>query len=141
MLNQSNRITLKEYHEFMKSEKAKAKSSNNKYNNKITIVNGIKFSSRKEAKRYGELLLLVRSNKITDLRMQVPFELVDKQLLAGESRVKSAIRYVCDFCYYDISRGGMIIEDVKSDATKKNKLYRTKKHLMKALLGLDIIEI
>ena len=36
-------------------------------------VDGIKFDSLKEARRYQELRLLERAGKIADLRLQVPF--------------------------------------------------------------------
>lgn len=140
MFNQSNRMTVKEYHELLMSkevEKVKAP----KYNNVITYIDGIKFDSIKESERYLELLILLRCKKITNLKCHVPFELVQKELLAGETRVKSAMKYICDFYYYDVEKKKMIIEDVKSPSTKKNRIYRNKKHLMKSLLGLDIIEI
>ena len=43
----------------------------NKYGNKKTVVDGITFDSRKEAKRYQELKLLEKAGEIKDLRRQV----------------------------------------------------------------------
>ena len=48
----------------------------NKYFNKKTMVNGIEFDSRKEARRYQELLLLQRAGEIQNLRMQEKFVLI-----------------------------------------------------------------
>ena len=42
----------------------------NKYSNKKVTIDGFKFDSKKEAKRYSELKLLLRANKITDLILQ-----------------------------------------------------------------------
>ena len=51
----------------------------NKYGNVKVVVNGRKFDSKHEAKRYSELLLLQRAGKIRDLKCQVVFELIPPQ--------------------------------------------------------------
>jgi hypothetical protein len=48
----------------------------NKYRNIKTIVDGITFASKKEAKRYSELKLLERAGMITDLELQPAFNLI-----------------------------------------------------------------
>ncbi len=50
-----------------------------KYKNQKCTVNDIEFDSKKEARRYGELLLMERAGTITDLQRQVTFELIPKQ--------------------------------------------------------------
>lgn len=47
-----------------------------KYMAKKCQVDGIKFDSLKEARRYQELLLLERAGKIANLRLQVPLRWV-----------------------------------------------------------------
>lgn len=135
-------MTAKEYLEMIEPRNPnKGAQKKNKYGNKITYVGNIRFDSKKESERYLELLILVKAKKITDLKLQYAFELVGSELLAGEIRVKEAIKYVCDFYYYDVEKKRMVVEDVKSAYTSKLKEYRNKKHLMKSLLGLDIIEV
>jgi hypothetical protein len=46
-----------------------------KYRNKITEIDGIKFHSQKEARRWQELKMLIKANKISDLERQVKFSL------------------------------------------------------------------
>ena len=112
-----------------------------KYSNQVTIIDGIRFESKKEANRWLDLQTLLKANIISNLQRQVAFELAPKTKLYGEKRTKPALRYVCDFQYFDHSLNQLVIEDVKSPSTRKSKLYRTKKHLMKTQRGLDIVEI
>lgn len=53
--------------------------SYNKYLNKFTEVDGIKFSSKKEANRYSELKMMENAGIITDLKLQVKFVLIPAQ--------------------------------------------------------------
>ena len=50
----------------------------NKYYNEKVIVDGIKFDSKKESKRYVELKLLEKVKLIKDLELQKEFELQPK---------------------------------------------------------------
>lgn len=141
MIRTPERMTAKQYREQQLEIASKKPAKGKKFNNDITFVGDMRFDSKKEANRYMELLILVRCKKIKDLQCQVPFELAERVLLLGESRVKRAMKYICDFYYFDIEKQEMIIEDVKSPATRKRESYRNKKHLMKTKLGLDIVEI
>ncbi len=47
----------------------------NKYRNRKTVVDNIKFDSVLEANRYRELMLLQRAKEISNLKLQVPFVL------------------------------------------------------------------
>ena len=101
-----------------------------KYRASPCVVDGIRFPSKKEAKRYGELKLLELYSEIRALRRQVPFEL----------RVNATLitTYVADFVYHD-GRGGTTIEDVKGVKTPE---YKLKKKLFEALYWpLTITEI
>ena len=88
----------------------------NKYRNKKVTIDGITFDSIKEGKRYQELKLLERANEITELKLQVPFILLDSYVLNGKKR--QGIKYIADFAYIDIKTGKYVVEDVKSSATK-----------------------
>jgi hypothetical protein len=101
-----------------------------KFRNKPTTLGGLRFSSRAEAKRYGELLLLERAGAITNIVCQPVVPLIINGMIIG--------RYIGDFSYNQDS--ALIIEDVKSPATR-TPLYRLKKKLVKALHNIDIVEI
>lgn len=83
-----------------------------KYGAKPTTVDGIKFPSRKEARRYQELRLLERAGEITHLERQPVFPIV---IRGTQVRYPSGIglEYRADFRYFDCRRGRMVVEDVK----------------------------
>ena len=110
-----------------------------KYNNRKVELDGFTFDSQKEARRYTELKLLVRVGEISELELQKSFVLAESVKFNNEPRAKPAIRYVADFAYME--NGVMIVEDVKSKATKSLHVYRMKKHLMKSVHDIDIQEI
>lgn len=110
-----------------------------KYGNKKIVVGDMTFDSRKEYDRYQQLLLLQKVGTISQLKHQVRFELVQGVKFAHEQRKKPAICYWADFTY--IKDGVLIVEDVKSEITRKDGVYRLKKHLMMAILNIEIVEI
>lgn len=105
----------------------------NKYKNIKTVVDGITFDSKAEAKRYGELKLLVLGNEIESLKVQPRFPVTINGL--------KCFTYVGDFQYTDLRIGDTVVEDVKSLYTAKLGMFRLKKKIVKAVLGIDIIEI
>lgn len=111
------------------------KATYNKYRAKAVYVNGERFDSKKEAKRYQELLLLQRAKEISNLRRQVKYELIPSFTLGG--RKYRGINYYADFVYID-STGREIIEDTKGVQTD---VYKIKKKLMAYLLKLSIKEL
>ena len=100
----------------------------NKYFNKKTIVDGIKFDSKKEAKRYLELKILKRAGKIRDLELQAEFILQPKYKNARGENIR-AITYKADFLYYDIEKEKYIVEDVKASEHFKTEVYKIKKKI------------
>lgn len=101
----------------------------NKYHNIKTIIGGIKFDSKKEARRYQELKLLFNAGKISFLETHPRFEITVKG--------KKICTYIADFRYLDESQN-KIVEDVKG---VKTSIYRLKKKLMKAVYNIEIQEI
>lgn len=96
-----------------------------KYNNVRTEVDGIWFSSQKEAGRYCELKFLEKAGQIANLQLQVRFEICPKRY--GNRRARY---YVADFVYEENCK--KVIEDTKSKITRKNSLYSLKKALVLA---------
>jgi hypothetical protein len=94
-------------------------------------VDGITFDSAKEAKRWQELRLRERAGEITGLTRQMPWTL--------EVNRQTVCTYVPDFSYCE--RGEVIVEDVKSEMTRKLPVYRLKKKLMQAIHGIEIREV
>lgn len=70
-----------------------------KYHATKTVVDGITFDSKKEAKRYAELKLLERAGAIRDLRRQVRYELISAFDVPGKHYRPTS--YVADFVYID----------------------------------------
>ena len=100
----------------------------NKYKNKKTTINGIKFDSKLEAKRYSELKLLEKGGQIEGLILQPSFELIPTFKKNGTTFRKTT--YKADFQYYDKVKEKTIIEDTKGFKTKdyliKKKLFEYK---------------
>lgn len=97
----------------------------NKYKNKKVLFKGIKFDSIKERNRYIYLLDLQNKGLISDLETQPNFRLLDGFKHAGQTYYP--VKYLADFKYNRC--GCTIIEDVKSDITRKNPTYVIKKKL------------
>lgn len=106
-----------------------------KYYNKKTVYNGITFDSKKEADRYVVLTLLQKAGKITDLEVQVPFELIPSQKVDGLTVERPCV-YKADFVYRE--NGKMVVEDTKGVKTKD---YVIKRKLMLQVFGIQIREI
>ena len=94
-----------------------------KYGAKKTVVDGITFASKAEARRYAELKLLVRAGEISDLCMQ-PRYLLQKAFVDRAGRQIRAIEYVGDFEYRDHKTHCLVCEDVKGMKTAVYELKR-----------------
>ena len=108
-----------------------------KYGNKKVVLDGIKFDSQHEAERYAELKVMQKAGRIKDLKLQVKFELQPAYLNTEGKRVR-AIRYIADFTYVQDDK--LVIEDAKSPATRKNKVYMLKRKMM-GYRGYEIREV
>lgn len=134
-------ISLATYHAMHSKDakQSKGKPKRPKFNNTAVEVDGMRFDSVKEYKRYIELKARSQRNEIQELKHQVKFELAPKVKIEGEKRAKPALRYFADFTY--IENGVLVVEDVKSVVTRKLASYRNKKHLMKTVHKIDVREI
>lgn len=95
-----------------------------------TVVDGVRFASKREAQRYFELKMRLLAREITDLELQPKFPV--------EVRGKKVCTYIADFQYRE--NGVLVVEDVKSPATK-TPVYRLKKKLCEALYGIVVREV
>jgi hypothetical protein len=110
--------------------KAGVMARRSKYANETVDLGGVRFDSKREARRWGELQLMERVGRICDLRRQVRYRLEVNGLHVCD--------YLADFTYQE--EGELVVEDVKSPPTR-TAVYRVKKKLLKALMGLDIREV
>ena len=119
-----------------------------KYGNKKATHNGTIFDSRKERNRYITLLALQKAGEISDLKMQVPFEIipavyekVEKQLKTKvkivDRCVQKATHYIADFVYKD-KDGNMVVEDVKGSSNILTPEFKLKMKLMRYVHGIQI---
>lgn len=90
------------------------------------------FDSKRESRRYQELLLLEKIGEISNLETQVKYELIAKQ--EGER----AVCYFADFRY--LESGVVVVEDVKSPVSK-TPVYVVKRKLMKLIHNIKIREV
>lgn len=108
------------------------------------------FDSKKEAKEYDRLALMEKAGEISDLQLQVKYELIPaqyvslerygkdgKRLKDGSKCVEKACSYIADFVYTD-SAGQVVVEDTKGMRTSE---YIIKRKLMRYIHGIEIKEI
>lgn len=106
-----------------------------KYYNKKVIIDGIKFDSKKESQYYLKLKMLEKAGKIRDLKLQVPFVLIETFKLNDKTYRK--MKYIADFVYYD-DKDKLHVVDTKGFRTKE---YELKKKLMAWKYGIEIEEV
>lgn len=108
-----------------------------KYGNKRAVASdGKVFSSKRECKRYEELLLLRKMRKITDLETQVKYQLLPAQKINGFT--ERAVTYTADFRYYDRNALRWVVEDAKGAKTQQ---YILRRKMMLYFHGIKIEEI
>lgn len=107
-----------------------------KYNAQKTTVDGITYDSRKEAQRAQELRLMLKAGIISNLREQVPYELIPAQKNEYGKVIERAVVYKADFVYDE--KGKTVVEDVKGVRTKE---YTIKRKLMLYEYGIRIREV
>ena len=126
-----------------------------KYLSQKITRDGLTFDSLKEYRRFCDLRLLEKSGAITDLKRQVPFELIPAQyeeIPTGEFYrrgdrkgqpkfkrvcIEQSVVYNADFTYTE--NGKTVVEDTKSSATK-TKDYILKRKMMLYFHGIKIKE-
>lgn len=107
----------------------------NKYKNKKVEYDGKKFDSEKEKAWYIKYKLMEKSGEITDLKLQVPFNILETFRLNDKTYRK--MKYVADFTFYD-KEGKYHVVDAKGYKTKE---YLLKKKLMAWKYGIEIEEV
>lgn len=129
---------------------AKAKAEKPKKGNKLhaekvdmTMPDGtlMHFDSKREARRYMDLWLMQRSGEITNLRTQVKYPLLPKQVHPDGTRERT-IDYVADFVYE--KDGETVVEDSKGFRNTSSAAYRVfvmKRKMMLYFHGVTVREV
>jgi len=113
-----------------------------KYGAEPVEIDGHRFPSKREGRRYGELKMLVQAGEITELELQpkYPLGLPDNPILLksrGYPNGRQAA-YFADFKYTDTRTGSEVIEDVKGMDTP---LSRLKRAIVEAQYSVEIVLI
>jgi hypothetical protein len=119
----------------------------NKYNARTYKVGNEVFHSRKELRRYEELLLLEKAGQIHNLQREVKYLLIPSQMETiwknGKPRQGKVIErecsYIADFVYEE--NGQTIVEDVKGGSATKTDAYVIKRKLMLYVHGIRVREV
>ena len=107
----------------------------NKYGAIKVHADGLKFDSKKEYKRYGQLKLLKKAGEITDFIHQVPFIYTHDE--------KKMFKYIADYVVIHLD-GTRTVEDVKAFDRKTGRflttpLFNLKKKLIEAQHKITIV--
>lgn len=99
-----------------------------------TEINGHRFPSKKEAKRYTELQYCISAGDVRDLRLQVryPLEVNGVPIFPRG--------YYADFVYFERQRDNTWLEIVEDAKGVRTDVYRIKAQLMLAIYGIIIRE-
>lgn len=146
------KIAAQEAQRAQESGRAEQKrGKNRKYRNTPTergLEDGskLRFDSQKEARRYDELMLMLKAGEIKDLRLQPQFTLQEAYTTPKGDRVR-AIRYQADFSYEtrafgdDLDIWDLVVEDVKGGNATKTREYQLKRKMMLDRFGIEIHEV
>ena len=136
------------------------RKNNSKLNNQSITVDGIKFDSLKEARRYKELLLLHRAGVIQKLELQKKYVLIPAQYetvatgeyyKVGDKKgqpktkqvcIEQSVVYIADFVYTE--NGKTVVEDVKGFRDPSSATYAKfvlKRKMMLWIHGIKIKEV
>lgn len=107
-----------------------------KFGNAKVEDGGHTFDSRAEHRRWRHLLVLERAGEISELQLQVPYELIPAQRRPGGGKERPTV-YVADFVYRT-KAGTLVVEDVKGVVTPE---FRLKRKLMLWRHGIEVQEV
>ena len=110
-----------------------------KYGAQPTVVDGVRFHSKKEADRYVELKRLEGIGAVSGVELQPAFP-----LYVWDTVNKTAThigKYVADFRYVLHGPSGLLVDVVEDVKGFKTPVYRLKKKMVEAQYGVTIREI
>lgn len=99
-----------------------------KYRNKPTVVDGIRFASKREAAFYVELKQREKAGEVYEVQLQ------RRYALTGPTGMLFTT-YVCDFAFHDATLGRNRVIDIKGVETEA---FKIKRKAMQAILGIEV---
>jgi hypothetical protein len=99
-----------------------------KYRNQPVEIDGIRFDSKAEARRYGELKLLESAGAISRLEHH-PVFLLEEGFRDDTGKRWGPIRYEADFEYRE--NGRHVVEDVKGGRATQTQVFKLKAKLFR----------
>ena len=122
-----------------------------KYNAKKVEIDGFKFDSIKESRRFLALKAMEKAGAISELKRQVKYILIPTQREPDTEgprggRIKGKLlerecSYIADFVYKD-TKGNTVVEDVKGyRGGGAYEIFKIKRKLMLYVHGIKINEI
>jgi hypothetical protein len=108
-------------------------------------VDGHKFASQAEARRYANLKLMLKAKMIRSLELQPAIPIIIKgvkiqMFSARYHKTGRTLTYIADFKYYDLERERWVLEDVKMQSGHLTEVYKIKRALVRAM-GITIDEV
>lgn len=97
------------------------KPKRSKYRAEPIVVDGIRFDSKREAARWGELKLLEKAGKVKAIHRQRIHEFRFREATI-KTKTGKPYSYRSDFYYFDVEEQRWIAEDVKGFDTPVGKL-------------------
>jgi len=124
-----------QYQEYLKTNGNKSQKPR-KYRNTPVSWRGelggrmerITFDSKKERDRFIVLRIMRRNGEIKNLQIQKRFLLLPA---TKSDHPERPAHYTADFFYYDVELGKWVIEDTKSEITKKEPAYILRRKIIK----------
>lgn len=121
-----------------------------KYYNKKIEIDGIKFDSIKEYKRYLFLLNAQSNGDISELKLQPSFDLLPAQYLREVCQLKTKtihklkllerpVVYIADFSY--MKNGELIVEDVKISKKLLPTEYILKRKMLLFFYSIQVRQV
>jgi hypothetical protein len=137
------RMSPEEYAALVERKRAQMKAGDKpkarlKFGNEKTEVAGQEFDSKKEARRFLSLKDMEAAGEIERLQTQQVFNLIPRTQKPSGGHERPCT-YIADFTY--IKDGRMVVEDTKSEATRKDRAYIIKRKLMLSVHGIEIKEV
>lgn len=110
-----------------RDEAAKPRKTN-KYRNVPTVIDNIRFASKREAAYYAELKLREKAGEVYEIELQ------RRYALTGPTGMLFTT-YVSDFSFHDATQGRNRVIDIKGVETEG---FKIKRKAMRAILGIEV---
>ena len=120
-----------------------------KWGNKKVVIDGIEFASKTEGNYYLYLKQLQENGEISNLRLQVDYEIIPavwgEKVVHLKTKTKTvpysiqrATHYRADFVYIETATGKEHVVDVKGKTAPLTEGFELKRKMMRAFNNIDV---